>query len=254
MIQGSEATANLLIQQGKGHWVTPRGDVVNAKGKGVLKTFLIQPGTSGSASSLDETRSNETDSSEQVREMRKIHCIERHERLINWVVEMMKQYLKRIVARRQATGEDKLSAPVSSELVGKGASALEELQEAINLPDFDPVAMTRQEAIAASLELDDVVCTQLQQFVARIASLYPPNHFHNFEHACHVTLSVHKLLQRIAKPNIDETLGTAKAASHIHNYTDGLTSDPLALFAIIFSALIHGELNLGECAICRSNA
>jgi hypothetical protein len=40
-IQCSQATADLLIAGGKKHWVQPRDDLVNAKGKGVLQTYFI---------------------------------------------------------------------------------------------------------------------------------------------------------------------------------------------------------------------
>ena len=42
MIQISQATADLLIAAGKTHWLTPREDVVIAKGKGEMHTLLDQ--------------------------------------------------------------------------------------------------------------------------------------------------------------------------------------------------------------------
>lgn len=239
MIQGSESTATLLIQQGKSHWVTPREDMVHAKGKGVLKTYWIQPLSKGSVSSFDESRVSEADDSDQAQQLR---STDRNERLIDWIVELMKHYLKRVIARRKVAGQNLASpVPFTNQSLAKRGSALEELRETIYLPEFDPVVVIQQEEIAAEIELDDSICSQLREYVARIAALYKRNAFHNFEHACHVTLSVHKFLQRIAKPNLDDTLGTATAASQIHQYTHGLTSDPLTLFGMVFSALIHGE-------------
>lgn len=40
-IQVSEATAKLLIAAGYDRWLTPREDVVHAKGKGDLRTFFV---------------------------------------------------------------------------------------------------------------------------------------------------------------------------------------------------------------------
>lgn len=37
----SQATADLLIQSGKSNWIKPREDIVEAKGKGVLKTYWL---------------------------------------------------------------------------------------------------------------------------------------------------------------------------------------------------------------------
>jgi len=82
----------------------------------------------------------------------------------------------------------------------------------------------------------------------QVASTYHDNPFHNFEHACHVTMSVSKFLKRIVTPEIDlEELSNLQdkdkiaqqIASHLHDYTHGLTSDPITIFAIVFSALIH---------------
>jgi len=41
-VQVSESTANLLIEAGKGHWLTPREDLVAVKGKGHMRTFFLE--------------------------------------------------------------------------------------------------------------------------------------------------------------------------------------------------------------------
>jgi class 3 adenylate cyclase len=38
----SKETADRLTEMGKGHWFTPRGDKVTAKGKGELETFWLK--------------------------------------------------------------------------------------------------------------------------------------------------------------------------------------------------------------------
>jgi hypothetical protein len=50
--------------------------------------------------------------------------------------------------------------------------------------------------------------------------------------------SVNKLLSRIVTPNIDAD-DTANQTELMHNYTHGICGDPMAAFAIVFSALIH---------------
>ena len=60
-----------------------------------------------------------------------------------------------------------------------------------------------------------------------------------FEHACHVTLSVAKLLKRLTTPEILHISSEDNRAMHLHDYTYGINSDPLAIFAMTFSALIH---------------
>jgi hypothetical protein len=77
--------------------------------------------------------------------------------------------------------------------------------------------------------------------VTTIANAYLDNPFHNFEHACHVTMSVEKFISRIVTPDLDEKelKSTKDIASILHNYTHGINLDPLTLLAIVFSALIH---------------
>ena len=42
-IHCSFATADLLKEAGKEHWLTPREDVVHAKGKGAMQTYWVKP-------------------------------------------------------------------------------------------------------------------------------------------------------------------------------------------------------------------
>lgn len=63
--------------------------------------------------------------------------------------------------------------------------------------------------------------------------------FHNFPHANHVTMSVVKLLGRIKAPDVSDVKTT------LHDYTYGITSDPLTRFAVVFSALIHDVDHMG---------
>jgi class 3 adenylate cyclase len=64
-IQVSEYTADLITQAGKGHWLIPREDVVEAKGKGMMKTFwLVYERGRSTVSSLPKslgTTSNDND-------------------------------------------------------------------------------------------------------------------------------------------------------------------------------------------------
>jgi hypothetical protein len=53
-------------------------------------------------------------------------------------------------------------------------------------------------------------------------------------------MSANKLLNRIVIPeNVDYQRESKAIASDLHDYTYGITSDPLTQFAIVFSALIH---------------
>jgi hypothetical protein len=76
--------------------------------------------------------------------------------------------------------------------------------------------------------------------------MYRANHFHNFEHASHVTMSVVKLLSRIVAPQDldDDEINNKRKSSRVslaslHDHTYGITSDPLTQFACVLSALMH---------------
>jgi hypothetical protein len=129
----------------------------------------------------------------------------------------------------------------------EGVTCLDEVKEVIQMPKFDKcAAMAVNDHLNVAIDPD--VISQLREYIAIIASAYRDNPFHNFEHACHVTMSVDKLLKRITAPNLSSeelemcTKGSGDAnalASHLHDFTHGINSNPMALFAITFSGLIH---------------
>ena len=175
-------------------------------------------------------------------------------RLIDWQVDVLMRFLKQVVARRNAIKNLSSDVPGIKEqdLEWKpeyGKICLDEVKEIILLPEFDAYAARNQED-PYSIELGKGVYYQLYTFISSIAQLYRKNHFHSFEHACHVTMSVTKLLARIVAPcldamkegsdsnNSDEQLKTTMESS-MHDHTYGITSDPLTQFSLVFSALIH---------------
>jgi len=57
-------------------------------------------------------------------------------------------------------------------------------------------------------------------------------------------MSVSKFMKRIVSPdlNVDQVsklMSGRKLASHLHEYTHGINSDPVTKLAIVFSAVIH---------------
>ena len=77
-IQISESTAKLIEQAGKGHWLIPREEFVEAKGKGMLKTFWL--GYERSKSTISSvpkslgTSSNDNDDNEDFCVMNNASC------------------------------------------------------------------------------------------------------------------------------------------------------------------------------------
>ncbi len=252
-IQVSETTADILRNSGKGSWLTKRIDQVNAKGKGVLSTYWValknaglSAGTGSSADEINSLRRRENNpkSSKQSRLEGKL--AQRESRLVDWMTEVLLEHIAKIVCVRNSSSMRQESA--KSDLVYQapdGTICLDEVKDAISMPNFN--ADNAEAALDSQLvDIPKEITSQLREYVSLIARSYRLNSFHNFEHACHVTMSVSKLLRRIVAPDLtckDGGLVSQKdrqlIAAEIHNFTHGLTSDPISSFAIVFSAMIH---------------
>lgn len=270
-IQCSQATADCLSTSGKGYWVTPRDTIVHAKGKGELQTFFIDAtntakqrrrNSNASQSSALSNYSGASGSQRQSVIWGQTDEIpeydaqrSKHQRLIDYNVDLMKKHLRHIVARRKVLnmagrrcsqgGHPPQLHPRSDEV----STVLEEVTEIIRLPSFNARAYKKQ-IDPETIDLGPAVESQLKRYVSIIAAMYRNNPFHNFEHASHVTMSVNKLLQRVVEPNItvsssEKGTTSQSIASNLHNYTFGITSDPLTQFAIVFAALIHDSDHWG---------
>jgi hypothetical protein len=263
----SGETADLLIEADKANWFHPREDVIVAKGKGALQTYWLTTkdetrsknqssnpeggeATTASDENMVETEAEAINASRTVASMKL-------QRLIDWNCELLLQLLKKIVARRNVTKRKSTSPLLSDRLkkksqsltsssrmetlemeLGLGATALDEVCEIITLPNFDAKAAS-EELDPKTIDLGDKLAEQLRDFVSVIASMYRDNPFHCFEHASHVTMSVSKLLSRIAAPDSVESEGEMDMASALHDHTYGITSDPLTQFSVVMAALIH---------------
>ena len=182
-------------------------------------------------------------------------------RAVQWLVQMLLPYLKKIVAMREANaqiegGDDDWYKVTATNLQlddsfrartdeegGGGSMAftditvLDQVKEIIKLPKEDAGFKRNWQDI----KLGSRVEHQLLNYISSIASMYRDNSFHGFEHASHVTMSAVKLLTRVvAEHSIDfsDMQYKQKDGADLHTYTHGI-SDPLTQFAIIFSALIH---------------
>jgi 3'5'-cyclic nucleotide phosphodiesterase len=120
-------------------------------------------------------------------------------------------------------------------------NCLNEVQQVIKMKD-DISSLLINPMQNDTIELDPKIEKDLHTFVMIISKMYhDSNPFHNFEHACHVTMSVSKL-QRILTPDIsDDQMSPSKESLHGHlkQSTYGIYTDPIAQFAIVFSALVH---------------
>mmetsp|Transcript_6696 Transcript_6696/g.18744 ORF Transcript_6696/g.18744 Transcript_6696/m.18744 type:complete len:1206 (-) Transcript_6696:178-3795(-) len=255
----SEETGKELVKFNKGHWIKQRSDLVVAKGKGHMSTYWLDPKLRSAASvSGKDTSQNSSPSADKDASFIKTGPSKpvpsnedaKMQRLIGWNTDVLGRLIKQIIARRDAQMKlgriQQVGTKQSPVLAGQpaGSMVLDEVKEIIHLPAFDAVVVENQ-AEPSAITLDEEILGQLKALVGAIAQLYNGNPFHNFEHASHVTMSVVKLLSRIttadalAERKKDENGEEDINAHSLHDFTYGITSDPLTQFACVFAALIH---------------
>ena len=236
-IQVSQKTANLLKAARKSHWLHAREEMVEAKGKGFMVTYWVEPKTevaSSTCASSDLEISVRADVLEESQLPPRVS--NPTVRLINWNIDVLERLLKKIIARHVSLNR-RSGVKVNWKRIKRNSDSsdekivLDEVQEVITLPEYDS---KYSDLSADSIVLEPQVRFQLREFVTAIAMTYHSNPFHNFSHASHVGMSVAKLLSRIVAPDID-----LEGHEQLHDHTYGITSDPLTQFACVFSALIH---------------
>jgi class 3 adenylate cyclase len=262
-IQISPTTADLLEEAGKSAWLTPREDLITAKGKGRIQTYWVAAQSNKRANVMLE--GDKTDKANQVAsevptdgdntngndltvgvatrflENQSLSQNRKLQRLVDWQTEILARLLRSIVGQRGKKDVAKFINDPSAVLAKRqGDCVLDEVAEVVKLPDFDE-KRNRNQISPHTVELSPAVMTQLRDYVLIICSKYKNNPFHNFEHASHVTMSSSKLLSRIVVPeNVNYQRDNKKdIASDLHDFTYGITSDPLTQFAAIFCSLIH---------------
>jgi len=235
------------VEAGKSHWVAPRADAVLAKGKGTLRTYWLQinssktaatsstngSSTTGKESSSDpevETRPKAVQ--EGLASIKKFSVnMAKQDRLIDWVADMMKEQLEKVIAQR----DTQKSSYKPEYFLEDGKISLDEVAEVLLIPKHQDVYHKNP---PVSLMNPDVHA-QLRDYVAIIASSYRNNPFHNFEHACHVTMAVSKFIKRIVSTTSEEAQIDNNNLATLYDYTHSIHSDPLTVLAILFSALVH---------------
>jgi 3'5'-cyclic nucleotide phosphodiesterase len=127
----------------------------------------------------------------------------------------------------------------------KGSTCLDEAKDVIHMEPFHSDIMHSIQHHGELQHTDEFV-NDFREYITILSNMYhTENPFHNFEHACHVTMSVSKLLKRIVAPELDSDVieefsnDQNSYEKYLHTCTYGISSDPMAQFAIVFSALIH---------------
>lgn len=180
-IHVSESTAELLKKAGRVGWIVPRKQLVEAKGKGMLKTYWVEPRKKSSASS--DNTSNSSSSENDPLGGRSDH---KTARLVEWNTQVFAKLLQEIVVQRAARTEIDQSATSSSSLENRpkyqpkestGLSLIDEVMDILDVGEPAQDIQVKKEVKA----LEPLVLNQLRDFIRRIALLYQPNSFHNFE-------------------------------------------------------------------------
>jgi len=134
-----------LVDAGKEHWTHLRPDAVKAKGKGTLQTYWLSvypkksTSRAGSSTSAGESKADHCSAipAQQSQEGEKFAAstkmtlnIEKQDRLIDWVVELMREQVVKLLAQRghqESTYEPMLERK-------EGMISLDEVAEVIHLP------------------------------------------------------------------------------------------------------------------------
>lgn len=256
-IQISSVTAKLLIAAGKSSWMTMREDKVEAKGLGLVETYWLHLGRSLSSKGTSVKSDSESNSNQPFLDLGvrlqgnvqlesavgQTQINSGHIRLIEWNCDVMLDRLKAIVKRRDAIGfiphKPMTEENERSILCPTSTIPSKEVKMSISVPDFDPI-IEEKIAMSRKINISQEVQVELRKFITAVASAYPNNAFHSFVHASNVVLAATKLLKRIMAADEHGSSSNGNLTSHdLYVHTFGISSDPLAQFAIIFSCLVH---------------
>ena len=192
----SKETADLLKEAGLGSWVTPRNDVVVAKGKGEIQTYWLKAGT-GSISTNDTSEMGITastqfteDSNRNLAPAKKDELDNsgrngKLERLIGWNVDVLQRSLKHIIAMREESQSNKRMSGLKI-TAKEGQRVLDEVKEIIPLSN----KASKYKMDPASIQLEPIVLSQLTDYVRAIAAMYKDNACKSYtlDHYC---LNIH---------------------------------------------------------------
>jgi hypothetical protein len=161
------------------------------------------------------------------------------QRLIDWNVDVLLKLLKKVIAKREASGNGAAGWDDEPVLETQVAVA-DEVVAVIELPPFDPTA--NKVIDEKTIHVPELVEHQLKEYVSAVARAYRSNPFSGLQHASHVTNAVTRLVSRIAVPNLDNPQIPNEAlqgSEHLHTHSYGIASDPLTQFSVVLAGLIH---------------
>ncbi|KAL3929508.1 MAG: hypothetical protein SGARI_004729, partial [Bacillariaceae sp.] len=238
----SEQTADLLIAAGKGDWVEQRESKIVAKGKGELQTYWLTTGVPKNLSADVKLALPAISKFLQKAKVEPAFCSTktaadgkgRLQRLVDYNVKVMERLLKRVVAVQSGEGINGDVLELICERYWSDTIVKEAKNDIPFLADWHFVTDPKR------VDLGSHVVSQLEAFVAKVASKYNDLPFHCFEHASHTILSVTKLLA-----SLEATLSSygkqqeLDFESCINENVCMMLTHPMAQFALVFAAMIH---------------
>ena len=196
-IQCSKTTYEALCIAGKEDWTRRRQDAVQAKGKGTLVTWWLEPehknksqstsssNRSGSEAASTRSATKNVGATKNVSISRKASIAStlkneaevrlKHERLVNWIVEMIHEHIRQLVAMRGKPTKETWKPSFAPK---PGQIVLDEVAKVIYLPRFDAKAF-KEAGDQRSVDIGKEVLEQLRDLVTAIAARYHDNQFHN---------------------------------------------------------------------------
>ena len=253
-IHVSTEAADRLLKKGKGTWLRKRKGTVKLRGKGEVETYWLalktankgvkrvpsdsfldmamieeQDGDTGSDTKSESELSwnNFGDLDEEANE-----TDDKLQRLVDWNANVLADLIKQILSSRDwSSASDLVAIEKVEEAIGNNGTVLEEFKDIIEVSHARGKVTTERTKSMNIAQFDDTAMGQLRDFLSQVAGMYRSNHFHNFEHASHVTSSVRKLLSRIVKVDND--------IEDLSGHCYGITTDPLTQFVVVLSAIIH---------------
>jgi Adenylate and Guanylate cyclase catalytic domain len=197
-IQVSQETSALLFQAGRS--LSPREEMIEAKGKGLLQTYWLDVPTperrktsiAGTTSTNDDTECSEVD--QQGPRMPSQTALssrldEETSRLVEWNANNLVLLLCDLQARRGSIKLRSRPGALKYSKQQKGTMVLDEVCEIITLPKFDELP-SQNEMPAYQKQLKPEVVDEVRLYVKSIAHGYHRNHFHNFEHVSSTVIGV----------------------------------------------------------------
>ena len=171
-IHMSEATANLLITEGRSSWVTRRDKKIHTAEIGELQTYWMtryRPDRHGKESRVASLEPSSTFAFRD--EKSEIYGVENEHRWIEWNTEQLLQLLRKILAR-QDQRRISIDGNFGLKQSENSRMPLDEVVEIIDLPDFDREAARRQREKEDEVQMEKELVNQVRELVTIIAGMY----------------------------------------------------------------------------------